>query len=88
MIEYIEITLKHSNLENYCFRYIRLIAQNESFSCDLLNFFNRYGLFLMVPGKSSCPEGSEYVWQRGGRGCLRPSYGRPKLTLVSTFVAS
>ena len=58
MIEYIEITLKHSTLENCSFRYIRLIAQNESFSCDLLNFLNRYGLFLMVPGKSSCPEGS------------------------------
>ena len=25
---------------------------------------------------------------KGGRGSLRPSYGRPKLTLVSTFVAS
>ena len=25
---------------------------------------------------------------KGGRGCLRPSYGRPKLTLVSVFVAT
>ena len=25
---------------------------------------------------------------KGGRGCLRPSYGRPKLTLFSRFVAT
>ena len=24
-----------------------------------------YGIFYLVPGESSCLEGSEYVWQRG-----------------------
>ena len=28
-------------------------------------FFYRYGIFWMLPGESSCPDGSEYVWQRG-----------------------
>ena len=28
------------------------------------NFFNRYGIFWVPPGESSCPGGSEYVWQR------------------------
>ena len=48
-------------------------------------FFNRaYGVFCMAPGESSCLalEGSEYVWQRG------LSCGRPKLILVSRFVAT
>ena len=26
---------------------------------------NRYGIFWVPPGESSCPGGSEYVWQRG-----------------------
>ena len=26
---------------------------------------NRYGIYWMVPGESLCPDGSEYVWQRG-----------------------
>ena len=29
------------------------------------NFLNRYGIFWVPPGESSCPDGSEYVWQRG-----------------------
>ena len=33
---------------------------------DLLNFFNMYGIYWVVPGEFSCPEGSEYVWQSGG----------------------
>ena len=28
-------------------------------------FFNRYGIYKVVPGESSRPKGSEYVWQRG-----------------------
>ena len=32
----------------------------------------------MVPGETSCPGVPQ-----GGRGCLRTSYRRPKLTLVS-----
>ena len=27
--------------------------------------FYRYGIFWMIPGESSCPDGSEHVWQRG-----------------------
>ena len=32
---------------------------------DLLTFLYRYGIFQMPPGESSCPAGSEYVWQGG-----------------------
>ena len=28
-------------------------------------FFNRYGIFWIKHGESSCPDGSEYAWQRG-----------------------
>ena len=29
-------------------------------------FFNyKYGIYCIVPGESLCPDGSEYVWQRG-----------------------
>ena len=38
--------------------------KNGSLNRDLLNFFNRYGIFQMPPGESSCPDGSECVWQR------------------------
>ena len=37
----------------------------------------------MIPGDSSCIDGSEYVWQRENLHSARPSYGRPKLTLIS-----
>ena len=39
--------------------------KNGSLKSDLLNFLNRYGIFWVPPGESSCPDGSEYVWQRG-----------------------
>ena len=39
--------------------------KNGSLNRDLLNFLNRYGIFWVPPGESSCPDGSEYVWQRG-----------------------
>ena len=42
---------KHSNFENL--------------NRNLLNFLNKYGIFWVPPGESSCPDGSEYVWQRG-----------------------
>ena len=58
--------------------------KNESLNCNLLKFLNRYGIFWVPPGESSCQDGSEHVWQRGGRESLRPSYGRPKLTLISS----
>ena len=41
------------------------IPKNGSLNRDLLNFLNRYGIFWVLPGESSCPDGSEYVWQRG-----------------------
>ena len=39
--------------------------KNISLNRDLLNFFNRYGRSWVIPGESSCPDGSEYIWQRG-----------------------
>ena len=41
----------------------------------------------MLPGESSCPNDSEYVCQRGVEG-VRPSNGRPKLTVVSKKIAN
>ena len=38
--------------------------KNGSLNRDLLNFWYRYGIFR-IPGESSCPDGLEYVWQRG-----------------------
>ena len=37
----------------------------EGNHCDLLKILNRYGIFWVPLGESSCPDGSEYVWQRG-----------------------
>ena len=45
--------------------------KNGSLNRDLLKFLNRYGIFLVPPGKSSCPGGSEYVWQRGPKICAK-----------------
>ena len=39
--------------------------KNRSLNRNLLKFLNRYGMFWVPPGESSCPDGSEYVWQRG-----------------------
>ena len=33
-----------------------------------LHFLTVYGIFQMPPGESSCPGGSDYVWQRGVEG--------------------
>ena len=44
--------------------------KNESLNRDLLNLLYRYGIFWMPPGESTCPGGSEYVWQRGVEGVL------------------
>ena len=55
---------------------------NKSLDRNLLQCFYRYGIFWMLPGESSCPNDSEYVCQRGVEG-VRPSNGRPKLTVVS-----
>ena len=42
------------------------IPQNDgSLNRDLLKFLNRHGIFSVPPGESSCPDGSEYVWERG-----------------------
>ena len=45
---------KHSNLENRCFRYIRPQKSPKK--------AQKQRIFWMVPGDSSCPDGSEYVW--------------------------
>ena len=42
--------------------------KNGSLNRDLLNFWYRYGIFWVPPDESSCPGGSEYVWQRGVEG--------------------
>ena len=41
------------------------VAENTQIFRDLLKFLNWYGIFWVPPGESSCPDGSEYVWQRG-----------------------
>ena len=87
VIEYIEITQNTQiALENRCFRYIRpqkspKIAQKTITQSRFSQLFDRYGIFWVIPGESSCPDGSEYVWQRG------VGDGWPKLILVSRFVA-
>ena len=58
---------KHSNIENRCFRYIRpqkspKIAQKTITQSRFSQLFDRYGIFWVIPGESSCPDGSEYVW--------------------------
>ena len=47
------------------FGYGALHQKIRSLNCDLLKKIYRYGIFWMVPGEFSCPDGSEYVWQRG-----------------------
>ena len=44
--------------------------KNRSLNRDLLNFLYRWGTFWMEHSESSCPGGSEYVWQRGVEGVL------------------
>ena len=39
--------------------------KNGLLNRDLLKFLNWYGMFWVPPGESSCPDSSEYVWQRG-----------------------
>ena len=36
--------------------------KNGSQNRDLLKFLNRYGIFWVTPGESSCTDGSEYYW--------------------------
>ena len=66
--------LKHSNYENRQIRYIILAPdlrnhkkspKKGSLNRDLLKLLKRYGIFWVPLGESSCPDGSEYVWQRG-----------------------
>ena len=49
-------------------------------------FFYRYGILWIVPGESSCPNGSEYVLQRGVRG-LKGRVTAAEIA-VSRFVAT
>ena len=69
-----KIPKEHSNNQNRQFYYVNLapelrndenLPKNGSLNRNLLNFLNRYGIFKMLPGESSCLDGSEYVWQRG-----------------------
>ena len=39
--------------------------KNGSLNRDLLKNFPIYGIFYMLPGEFSCPNGSKHVWQRG-----------------------
>ena len=39
------------------------IPQKSLHSIAICSIFNRYDIFWMIPGESSCPDGSEYVWQ-------------------------
>ena len=71
VIEYIDITQNTKILEIADFALYNLgkITKNgpktdHSITIFLI-FFNRYDIFYMVRGKSSCPDGSEYVWQGG-----------------------
>ena len=40
-------------------------AKKRITQSQFAQFSFRYGIFWMLPGESSCPDGSEYVWQRG-----------------------
>ena len=39
--------------------------KNGSLNRNLLKFLYSYGIYWVPPGECSCPDGSEYVWQRG-----------------------
>ena len=39
--------------------------KKPSLNRNFLNLLYMYGIFWVVPGESPCPDGSEYVWQRG-----------------------
>ena len=66
---------KHSKNQNRWFYYVNSAPKlrnhqtypkkNFALNRDLLKLFYMYGIFWMIPGESSCPGGSEYVWQRG-----------------------
>ena len=57
--------MKRFLLSVFAFFTPKKIQKNGSLNCDLLKFLNRYNIFWVPPGESSCPDGSEYVWQRG-----------------------
>ena len=58
---------KISNLENRSFRYIRpqKSPKKRSLNRTCSKKIYRYGISFMVRGESSCPNGLEYVWERG-----------------------
>ena len=60
--------------------------KNGSLNRDLLNFLYRYGIFWMPPGESTCPGGSEYVWQRGVEGILSQVTGGRSLPYLKKNV--
>ena len=48
----------------------------ETLKKSSIFFLNWYIIYWVAQFKRACPEGSEYMWQRGGREYLSPVYGR------------
>ena len=62
------------------------IAQKRTTHSRFAQFLNRYGIYQVIPGESSCPEGN--MCGKEGLRSIRPSFGRPKLTPISRFVTT
>ena len=62
----------------------KIPPKNLAFNRDFLNFFLVWHI-LDDTWRSLCPDGSEYIWQKGVESLQGrvTSYGRPKLTLIS-----
>ena len=50
------------------FRNDQILPNSRVAESGFTQFLHRYGIYWMVNGESSCPGGSEYVWQRGEEG--------------------
>ena len=72
----ISISYKYCNKES-----------NGSLNCDVLNFFISL-VYIRWYVVNPYVQRVQNMYDKGGRGTLRPSYGRPKVTLVSRFVAT
>ena len=64
-------TLKKSKSQNLLCKFgsraqkwPKIAQKNRSLDRYLLKLFYRHGIYWMLLGESSCPHGSEYVWQR------------------------
>ena len=65
VIKYIEFTQNTQILKISVFAIKDLKPQKTITQSQFAQFFHRYGIFFMVSGESSCPDGSEFVWERG-----------------------